>query len=44
MERAAELQAAGITSVGVIADLTQEDRVAHALASVERLSARSRSW
>ena len=36
VERAAELEAAGIASVGVVADLTQEDQVLHALAAVER--------
>ena len=30
VERAAELEAAGIASVGVVADLTQEDQVLHA--------------
>jgi 3-oxoacyl-[acyl-carrier protein] reductase len=33
--RAAELGAAGIESVGVVADLTEEDQVRHALAVVE---------
>ena len=33
--RAAELEASGIASVGVVADLTQEDQVLHALAAVE---------
>ncbi len=36
VERAAELEAAGIASVGVVADLTQEDQVLHALSTVER--------
>jgi 3-oxoacyl-[acyl-carrier protein] reductase len=33
--RAAELEASGIASVGVVADLTEEDQVLHALAAVE---------
>jgi 3-oxoacyl-[acyl-carrier protein] reductase len=36
LERATELEAAGIASIGVVADLTQEDQVLHALAVVER--------
>jgi 3-oxoacyl-[acyl-carrier protein] reductase len=35
LERATELEAAGIASIGVVADLTQEDQVLHALAVVE---------
>lgn len=34
-ERVAELEAAGVESVGVVADLTEEDQVAAALAEVE---------
>jgi 3-oxoacyl-[acyl-carrier protein] reductase len=35
-ERAAELRAAGVASVGVVADLTDEDQVAAAVAAVDR--------
>lgn len=35
-ERAAELEAAGVRSIGVVADLTDEEQVASAVASVER--------
>lgn len=35
-ERVAELEAAGVESVGVVADLTEEDQVADALDAVER--------
>jgi 3-oxoacyl-[acyl-carrier protein] reductase len=36
VERAAELEAVGVPSVGVLADLTEEDQVRDALAAVER--------
>jgi 3-oxoacyl-[acyl-carrier protein] reductase len=36
MGRAAELEAAGVASVGVVADLTQEDQVLKVLAVIER--------
>ncbi len=36
LERVAELEAAGVVSLGVVADLTQEDAVLHTIAAVER--------
>ncbi|GAA4361663.1 SDR family NAD(P)-dependent oxidoreductase [Angustibacter luteus] len=36
VERAAELQVSGVDSMGVVADLTQDDQVRQALAAVER--------